>query len=363
MIRRSFPLLAICACVGLFGCGPESKTTAPPPPGAGDNPGDSRPTSAGKTVGVSLTSRNHNFFLGMEQGVVDELKAQGLEADVQVAEDSATKQQEQVDLFIRKGVSAIIMVPENAKLAAIPIAAANKANIPIFCIDRRVTDPSANVTATIETDNAAMGEEAAKFALKLLCDRRKLDSTNPEDVKKLKTTIVHNWGFKTASSAQDRARGIEKVFNATATPGVKVIVVVGEFSVTKSQLVMAPALTINPDIELVLCHNDDNAIGTLNAVLDVKKGRGAPTDPKRILIVGMDGNKPAIEAIRKGDIEGTVSQEPIEMGQETVRQVKSVLDGKTPEKPYIPIRYHLVTKKEADEMAGKLWSDMLRGAK
>ena len=344
-------IAAIAGCsLILSGCGPKKD---PGPAGDAANSGE-------KVVGVSLSSRNHNFFLGMEQGVTDELKAQGLTADTVVAEDSASTQQQQIDTFVRKGVAAIVMVPVDAQQAATAVEAANKANIPVFCIDRRITTGNAKVTCTIETDNVAMGEEAALYGLKLLCDRRKLNPENPADIKKLQTTVVHNWGLEAASSAQDRAKGFEKVFNATATPGVKVIKVVGNFNAKTSQEVLAPVLTANPGVELVFNHNDDNAIGALNAILDVKKSRGAPNDPKRILIVGMDGNKPAIDAIRKGDIEATVSQQPIQMGKVCVQQLKQVLDGGRPEQEYIPIPHMLITQTEARSNQGKLWSDQLR---
>ncbi len=357
-MRTFWISVSVIAAALLAGCGPKDEV---PPADAGGG-GKSAP-SVGSLVGVSLTSRNHNFFIGMEQGVTDELRKQGLQIEAVVAEDSATTQQQQIDTFIRKGVKAIIMVPADATQAATPVEAANKAGIPIFCIDRRVTDPAAKVTATIETDNKAMGEEAAKYGLKLLCERHKLDPAKPEDVKKLSATVVHLWGIPEASSAQDRAAGFERVFNKGTTPGVKVIKAVGNFNAKKAQEEMAPVLKANPGIELILCHNDDNAIGALNAIVDAKGKREAATDPKRILIVGMDGNKPAIEAIRKGDIEATVSQEPIKMGEMTVTQVKMVLDGGKPEKEYIAVPHHLVTKKEADEGKGKLWADVLRGAK
>jgi ribose transport system substrate-binding protein len=249
----------------------------------------------------------------------------------------------------------------DATQAVNPVKAANAANIPIFCIDRRVTAEGANVTCTVETDNAAMGEMAARHGLELLAKRHNLDAAKPEDVKKLKTTVVHLWGLEAASSAQDRAKGFDRVFNAQATPGVKILKAVGNFNAKTSQEVLAPVLTANPDVELVFCHNDDNAIGALNAVKDVKKGREPATDPKRIFIVGMDGNRAAIEAIRAGEIEATVSQEPIEMGRMTVQQVKAVLEGGQPEKPYLAIRHHLVTQKEANEKKGELWADLLKG--
>jgi ribose transport system substrate-binding protein len=344
----------------LAGCGggDSGNSAAAPPVAPRPHP---QTAETGKTVGVALASMNHNFFIGMRQGVEEELAAQGLKSEIVVADDNPTNQQQQVDQLIQKGVDAIIMVPVDATQAVNPVKAANAAKIPVFCIDRRVTDASATVTATIETDNVAMGKLAAEHGLDLLCKRYKLDSSNPADVKKLKTTVVHLWGLEAASSAQDRAKGFEQVFNAERTPGVKLIKAVGDFNAKKSQEIVAPLLTANPEIELIFCHNDDNAIGALNAVKDVKKGREKPDDPKRILIVGMDGNKAAIEAIRAGEIEATVSQEPIEMGSETVKQVKKVLDGGTPDKQYIPIRHHLVTREDAEELQGKLWSDLLKG--
>jgi ribose transport system substrate-binding protein len=255
------------------------------------------------------------------------------------------------------------MVPVDATQAVNAVKAANTAGVPILCIDRRVTAEGANVACTVETDNVAMGQEAAEFGLKLLCERHKLDPTRPDDVKKLKTKVIHLWGLEAASSAQDRAKGFEQVFNAANTPGVEIVKAVGNFNAKTSQEQVAPLLKKHPDVELIFCHNDDNALGALNAVKDVKNGREKPEDPKRIFIVGMDGNKPVIEAVRAGEIEGTVSQEPIEMGRETVRQLKRVLDGSQPEKPYLAIRHHLVTKKEADEMKGQLWADQLKGGK
>lgn len=366
--QRGFTAILWMLLIGALagGCNnpPPQGASSPPPPGTSTsgNAAGGR-TDSKKLVGVSLTSRNHNFFIGMEQGVTDELTKQGLDFEVVVAEDSASTQQQQIDTFIRKGVSAIIMVPVDATQAITPVEAANKANIPIFCIDRRVTAPNAKVTATIETDNVAMGEETAKYCLKLLCERYKLDPAKPDDVKKLKTTVVHLWGLEAASSAQDRARGFEKVFNATATPNVKVLKAVGNFNQKTAQEVMAPILRANPDIECVFSHGDDNSLGAYNAIVDIKKQRESASDPKRIFLVGMDGNKPAIEKIRAGEIEATVSQEPIEMGQVTVQQVKKVLDGGQPDKEYIPIPHHLVTQKVANEKQGQLWSDQLRTTK
>ncbi len=356
------------AAVLLAGCsGPEEtrstgtgKRLAPEetPPAAGGQ----RTSGNARLVGVSLSSRNHNFFLGMEQGVDEELQAQGLTAEKVVAEDSATTQQQQVDTLLAKGVGAIVMVPVDAKQAAVAVEAANARNVPVFCIDRRITEGNARVASTIETDNKKMGEAAARHALTLLCDRHGLDPDSAADVRRLRSTVVHLWGLPAASSAQDRAVGFEQVFSSTTTPNVRVIKEVGDFNTATSQRVLAPVLRANPDVELIFCHNDDNAIGALNAIKDIKGRREPANDRRRILIVSIDGNRPAIEAIRAGDLEATVSQEPIRMGRETVKQLKSYLEGgEVPE--YVPIPHHLVTRKEAEAKKGELWADQLKGGR
>jgi len=212
----------------------------------------------------------------------------------------------------------------------------------------------------VTTDNVAMGADAAKFGLKLLCERHKLDPNKPEDVKKLKATVIHLWGLEAASPAQDRAKGFDQVFNPTATPGVTILKGVGDFSAKKSQEVVAPMLTAHPDVELIFNHNDDNAMGALHAVMDIKKGREKPDDPKRIFIVGIDGNPDVIAEVRKGTIEGTVSQEPIEMGRQTVQLVKKFLEGTKPEQTEIKIPHYLITQKVANEEKDKIWSDQLK---
>src|SRR3954466_3032246 len=166
-MRRS-PLPAVFLALLLTVCCPSptpssaTNTDAPPrTPVAG---------GGGKTVGVSLSSMNHNFFIGMRQGVEEQLAAEGMKAEVVIADDSATQQQQQVDQLVsQKHVDAVIMVPVDATQAVNAVKAANAASVPIFCIDRRVTAEGATVACTVETDNAAMGKEAAEFALKLLC--------------------------------------------------------------------------------------------------------------------------------------------------------------------------------------------------
>jgi ribose transport system substrate-binding protein len=83
---------------------------------------------------------------------------------------------------------------------------------------------------------------------------------------------------------------------------------------------MEDMLNAYPDgINLVLCHNDDTAIGALNAI----QAAGA----EGISIIGFDGNQSAIELIDAGDITATIAQQPALMGYESVMTAVAALKG------------------------------------
>mgnify|MGYP000402933936 FL=1 len=82
---------------------------------------------------------------------------------------------------------------------------------------------------------------------------------------------------------------------------------------------MEDLLSAYPDqIDIVLCHNDDTAIGAMNAC----KSAGVSD----ITIVGFDGNASAVKLILDGElVKATVAQQPYEMGYQVVEAaVKAV---------------------------------------
>ena len=88
---------------------------------------------------------------------------------------------------------------------------------------------------------------------------------------------------------------------------------------------MEDLLNAYPDqIDIVLCHNDDTAIGAMNAC----KSAGV-TD---ITIVGFDGNASAVDLILAGEmVKATVAQQPYEMGYQAVEAALKAIKGETVE--------------------------------
>ena len=98
----------------------------------------------------------------------------------------------------------------------------------------------------------------------------------------------------------------------------------GNNNTADSKAVMEAQLIANPDINLVLCHNDDSALGALEAI----KEAGV----EGIAVIGFDGNASAKESIAAGELTATIAQQPEEMGYLSVMTALSALKGETVEK-------------------------------
>ena len=96
----------------------------------------------------------------------------------------------------------------------------------------------------------------------------------------------------------------------------------------------------NKDVQVIFAQNDEMALGASQAI----KSAGL----KNVLIVGIDGQPDAHEAIKNGDITATIAQQPAKMGEIAIQAAIDHYQGKTIEKETVSPIY-LITKDNADE--------------
>src|SRR5205085_1432002 len=118
------------------------------------------PNTAGKTIGVTLLAKSDVFYQTLEKALRDEAAAKGFNLDVQSAEKQLDTQQNQIENFITKRVSAIIVCPVDSKTIAGAIRQANKAKIPVFAAD--IAAEGGNVVSHIASDNIMGGRLAGQ---------------------------------------------------------------------------------------------------------------------------------------------------------------------------------------------------------
>jgi len=97
----------------------------------------------------------------------------------------------------------------------------------------------------------------------------------------------------------------------------------------------------NPDLQLIVCGNDNMGIGALSAVQEAGL-------EEQISIIGFDAVSEALNLVESGEFLGTVAQYPAVMGQMGVEAMLKVLKGE--EVPlYTDTGCALVTKENVAE--------------
>jgi ribose transport system substrate-binding protein len=309
----------------------------------------------GKTIklGYNVATLANPFFQGMTKGVVDAAaKYPNVELINTNANGDANTQSTMVIDLINQGVDALILNPINANSIVPVVDRANKKNIPVFTLDRGAACGDCQVNF-LETDNVALGREGAQF----IADKLK------KRYGKIQGNVVDLVGLIGTTAGDDRDRGFTEEFNkiAAENPDLKLVArQEGKFDQETSFNLMSQIMAANPQIDAVFNGNDDNAVGALRAIRQASKN--VPMDdPKHIIVVGIDGTAQALTAIRKGDMDATLSQNPLTMASQSVKYVDQFFNGdksKIPQHEFWP--HILLTKENIDSDEVKtygLWAE------
>lgn len=104
------------------------------------------------------------------------------------------------------------------------------------------------------------------------------------------------------SDTEGRKKGIDE--ENKEYPDIEVVSrVCGEWVVDKAYTAMQNIIQSNPEVELIICHSDNMAVGAAKALEDADM-----TD--KVKIVGIGGSKDALDLIKKGEIYGTIMYVP-----------------------------------------------------
>ena len=210
-------------------------------------------------------------------------------ADAQGKQDNQIKS---VRSFIAQGVDAIILAPVVETGWEPVLREAKRAKIPVILVDRgiKVNDPSLFATL-IASDFVAEGKMAAEWLIKKTGG---------------KAGIVELQGTPGAAPAIDRKKGFEEGIKGTA--GMKILASQsGDFRRAGGKEVMEALLKkYGAEVTAVYAHNDDMALGAIQAIEEAGKKPG--TD---IIVVSIDGVKGAFDSMVAGKLNCTVECNPL----------------------------------------------------
>lgn len=265
-------------------------------------------------IGLSVSTLNNPFFVSLKNGVVKEAKKQGIEVIVVDAQNDSAKQINDVEDLLQQGVNALLINPTDSSAISTAVQSANGIGVPVVTLDRSAE--KGKVEALVASDNVKGGQMAAEYVVKTLGENAK---------------VAELEGVPGASATRERGSGFHNIADEQLDVVAKQS---ADFDRTKGLTVMENVLQGNPDIQAVFAHNDEMALGAIEAIT---------SSGKDIAVIGFDGNEDALKAVESGALTATVAQQPELIGELAVNAAKDVLQGKkVEEKISAPLK--LVTK-------------------
>ena len=291
--------------------------------------GMTRARAAGKalTIATSLPSLSFPFFVHMQKQLSAEAKALGdiklIETD---GETKVPKQTGDVEAAITQKVDAIVISPLDVNAMAPALEQAVKAGVPVVTIDRQVRNV-AGILHHVGADNVKGGEAQADAIMKDF----------PSGAK-----IFHLQGQPGAGPAIDRNKGLHNVLDKAKDKYQIIFEQTANFSRAEALPVTEAGIAGKGKPDVIVCANDDMALGAVEAVR-ARKLEG-------VAIYGFDALPEALKGVRDGTLKATIEQFPGEQSRRAMRvAVAFARDGKKPAAPTDLITPIAITKANLDK--------------
>ncbi len=265
-------------------------------------------------IGLAVSTQNNPFFVTLVSGAKKAAEAQNCDLVVVDAGDDVVKQTSDIEDLISKKIKVLIVNPVDSEAIAPAVSDAKKAGIPVIAVDRAVIGES--VTCQIASDNVAGAKMAGEYLLSLVGE-------NAE--------VAELQGVNGASATIDRGKGFHQAVDGKLNV---VASLTANFNRVEGLSVAENILQGNPELKGVFAHNDEMALGALEA---------ATASGKQIVIVGFDATDDALAAVKNGTLAATVAQQPEQMGKVAVETALQIIAGNSvPES--IPVDVALIKK-------------------
>jgi ribose transport system substrate-binding protein len=254
------------------------------------------------TLAYVAASMQYPYNVAVANGFQAAAKELGAKAIVLDPKGSVERQGNAIDDLIAQKVDGITAILLDAVVAKTWVDKAAENNIAFVASATQVGDPDKvpirqvyeKLTALVTTDDVAAGERAGELAAKLLPKGRVAKIGIIEGEAGYAVVRQRTQGFKA---------GLDKA-------GAKYTIVASQptdWTPTKGEAVCQNMLTANPDLDLFFSQADDMAIGCSRAI------RAANSKVKLIATGG--GSKLGNEAIKAGELDGSVCTNPELIGR------------------------------------------------
>ncbi len=269
------------------------------------------------TIAVIPQGSTHEYWKSIHAGAAkaaSDLEAQGTKINIiwkgPLREDDREQQTQVVEGFISQRVNGIVLAPFDSHALVRPVEEAAAAGIPTVVVDSALD--TATIVSFVATDNKKGGALAADQIGKLLKGKGKV------------LLLRYQEGVASTRAREDGF--VEKL--KSAYPGIELISsnqFAGPTRETAKQASENLLTRYAAQIQGVFTPNESSTAGMLLALQDIDRAG-------KVAFIGFDVSDTFIDAMRKGQLQGIVVQNPFRMGELGVTTMVSHLQGKPVEK-------------------------------
>ncbi|MCC7044212.1 MAG: substrate-binding domain-containing protein [Acidobacteria bacterium] len=288
------------------------------------------------TIAVIPKGTSHIFWQSIHAGAAR--AARELDVDIiwrgPLREDDRSAQIAEVEGFISRGISGIVLAPLDDTALVGPVADATRRGIPVVVIDSGLK--GTDHISFVATDNRASGRLAGDGLKAMLPEGGKVvllryqegsDSTTEREEGFLESIRAAS-SMQILSDNQYGGTDVETAYRRSET-------LLSRFKTPEGQL----------DVQGIFTPNESTTLAMLRVLQD--NGWAG-----RVKLIGFDASDTLVKGLESGHIQGLVLQDPVKMGYLGVQTMVAHLRGQAVERR-IDTGVRLVTQAEMNEPAAR----------
>ena len=297
-------------------------------------------TAQAEKIGVSMALFDDNFLTVLRNGMIEQAKGMdGVELQVEDAQNDVARQLDQINNFIASGVDAIIVNPVDTSATQAMSDAAASAGVPLVYVNRQPinVDTLPDNQAFVASNEIESGTLAAFEGCKLLRAKGKAGGAS----------IYVMQGELSNQAAVQRTKDFHDVIGMDMCNFIKIIdQQTANWSRDQAQNLMTNWLSSATPFDAVFSNNDEMAIGAIQAM------KTAGISMEEVIVTGVDATQDALVAMQSGDLDVTVFQDAAGQGKGALDAALALAKGgDVPQKVYIP--FQLVTPENIDKFLSR----------
>jgi len=237
--------------------------------------------------------KGSEFFNWAYAGFKDAAATAGATSELQGPADwDASAEARAVDQLVAKGVSGVAVTAGDADTLVASIDNGLKKGVPVLTFDS--DSPKSNRLLFVGTNNYNAGYSAGLEIGKLMGDKARVGVSLIPGLDSINHRLA---GFTDA---------LKKV-----APGAQIVATVNdEGDLQKAETVNTAMLQAHPEINVIFCGHGNPATGAAAAARNVGRDSG----PNKVNVLGWAIDVPILQMVERGELVGTVAQNPYMMG-------------------------------------------------